>query len=138
MFPGSLCWCCQTSGTRILSLCLKAPAMMVRPSEHSSPFLVAYPLKSGVSSAILKFASLLRDLRWIVGFLLSWDVLVTKLVSLLVLCGLHTHGCANLIGRHDLVPGHLVSDLSHVTDCDQLERIPEELDRLSLTSCCLS
>src|SRR5580765_287725 len=120
---------------------------MVRPSVHLMPVLVQYPVKSG---SILTVCSswYRRDvrhqwqcLRWhssdrLRHWSLLGDVLVLEFVSVRVAGWLEADDAADFVGRKDLVPGEFVGDLRKYRYWDELKRITEIDDGLTLRPCC--
>src|ERR1044072_4278545 len=133
-------------------MCLNASGVMVRPSEHLSPALVAYPPKSARVAPILTVPSCLyefvvcgprrtqhcselrpcslqrrsrRRLR---------HVAVLELVRLRILRWHEPHTLTDFVAGEDFVPSELVSDLCDLLHRNERERVAEEQDGLVLSS----
>src|SRR4029078_8870058 len=136
-------------------MCSQASAVIVRPSEHLTPNFVAYPPKSGSTTVSFRFvverersgrefrhslgSYLDRLLRGKCGRILLplsefrlRHVAVAKLISLRVLARLPTQDLTEFVGRENLVTGQLVNDLCYLIDRNDLERVIEVHDTLTL------
>src|SRR5690606_2456850 len=122
--------------------------MMVRPSEHLRPALVAQPPKSASITAILTVSLLLPEVGccrlrrsrcgWFrhrrFGSSGLRHVAVDELIRLRVLGRPEADTLSDLISGKNLVARELIGDLGDLLHRDELERVAEVHDRLLLRS----